>query len=108
MTSYVIATGRKYRYRFATGGKLILFKHILLSSILVKNRVIVIENRQKIFQLQLQLQLSNFENVQLQLRQNRVINYNFVNYNYNFSKPDGNTKIGMRVGVQQNLSEKLV
>ena len=44
-----------------------------LSSILVNNRVIVIENRQKIFQLQLQ--------------QSRVINYNFVNYNYNFSKP---------------------
>ena len=50
-----------------------LFKHILLSYTLVKNRVIVIENRQKIFQLQLQ--------------QNRVINYNFINYNYNFSKP---------------------
>ena len=38
----------------------------------MNNRVIVIENRQKNFQLQLQ--------------QNRVINYNFVNYNYNFSK----------------------
>ena len=59
----------------------------LLSSILVNNRVIVIENRQKIFQLQ--LQLSTFENfqLQLQLQQNRVINYNFVNYNNNFSKP---------------------
>ena len=60
------------RYRFATGEKLILFKHILLSSTLVNNRVIVIENKHKNFQLQLQ--------------QNRVINYNFVNYN--FSKPD--------------------
>ena len=81
MTSDVIATSRKYRYRFATGKKLILFKHILLSSILVNNRVIVIENRQKIFQSQ--LQLSSFENLQLQLQlqQNRVINYNFVNYN---------------------------
>ena len=89
MTSDVIATCRKYRYRFATRGKLILFKYILLSSILVNNRVIVIVNRQKIFQLQLQLQLSTFENLQLQsqLLQNRVINYNFVNYNYNFSKP---------------------
>ena len=61
-----------------------MFKHILLSSILVNNRVIVIENQQKIFQLQ----SSTFENFQLQLQQNRVINYNFVNYNYNFSKPD--------------------
>ena len=51
----------------------------------VNIRVIVIENRQKIFQLQ--LQISTFDNVQLQLQQNRVINYNFVNYNYNFSKP---------------------
>ena len=75
----VIATGWKYRYRFATGGKLILFKHILLSSILVNNRVIVIENGQKIFQLQ--LQSSTFENFLL------PYNYNFVNYNYNFSKP---------------------
>ena len=66
MTSDVIATGRKYR--FATGGKLILFKDILLSSIIVNNKVIVMENRQKIFQLQ--------------LSQNRVINSNFVNYNY--------------------------
>ena len=83
MTSDVIATGTKYRHRFATGGKLILFKYILLSSILVNNKVIVIENRQKNFQLQ----LSTFENFQLLLQQNRVINYNFVNYNYNFSKP---------------------
>ena len=64
MTSDVIATGRKYRYQFAAGGKLILFKHILLSSILVNNRVIVIENRQK--NLKLQLQLSTFVIVQLQ------------------------------------------
>ena len=78
MTSDVIATGRKYRYRFATGGKLILFQHILLRSILGNNRVIVIENRQKIFQLQLELQL----------QQHRVINNNFVNKNHNFSKPD--------------------
>ena len=59
---------------------------------LVNNRVIVIENGQKNFQLQ--LQLLSFENSQLQLQQNRVINYNFVNYNYNFFKPDaisGNT-----------------
>ena len=79
------ATGKKYRYRFATGEKLILLKQILLSSMLVNNGVIVIENWQKIFQLQ--LQLSSFEIFQLQLQQNRVINYNFVNYNYNFSKP---------------------
>ena len=45
VTSDVIATGRKYWYRFATGGKLILFKHILLSSILANNRAIVIENK---------------------------------------------------------------
>ena len=53
----------------------------------MNNRVIVIENGQKFFQLQ--LQLSTFENsqLQLQLQQNHVINYNFVNYNYNFSKP---------------------
>ena len=71
----------------ATGSILILFKHIVLSSILVNNRVIVIENRQKNFQLQLQLfTFQNFQ-LQLQLQQNRVINYNFVNYNYNFSKP---------------------
>ena len=77
MTSDVIATGRNYRYRFANGGKLIIFKNILLSSIFVNSRVIVIENRQKNFQLQ--LQLSTFENLQLQLQQNRVLNYNFVN-----------------------------
>ena len=64
MTSDVIATGRKHRYRFATRGKLILFIRIMLSSILENNRVIVIENRQKIFQLQ----LSSFENFQLQLQ----------------------------------------
>ena len=61
-----------------------MFKHILLSSILVNNRLIVIEHWQKIFQLQ----LSAFENSRLQLQQNRVINYNFVYHNYNFSKPD--------------------
>ena len=87
VTSDVIAGDRKFRYRFAIGGKLILFKHILLSSIFVNNRVMVIKNGQKNFQLQLLLQLSTFENVQLQLQQNRVINYNLVNYNYNFSKP---------------------
>ena len=65
MTSDVIATGRKYQYRFATKRKLILFKHILLSFTLVNNRVILIENRQK--NCQLQLQLSSFENFQLQL-----------------------------------------
>ena len=72
---------------------MILVTHILLSSIIENNRVIVIENRQKIFQLQ--LQLSTFENVQLQLQlqQNRVVNYNFVNYNYNLSKPAGIIKI---------------
>ena len=61
---------------------MILFKHILLLPILVNNRVIAIENKQKNFQLQ--LQLSTCENFQLQLQQNRVINYNFINYNYNF------------------------
>ena len=86
MTLDVIATGRKYQYRFATETKLILFKHILLSPILVNHRVIALENRRKIFQLQ--LQLSTFENLLLQLQQNCVINYNFVNYNYNFSKPN--------------------
>ena len=85
MTSDVIATDRKQRHRIATGEKLISLKHIMLPSILVNNRVIVIENRQKIFQLQ--LYLSIFENFQLQLLQNHVINYNLVNYNYNFSKP---------------------
>ena len=64
MASDVIATGRKYRYRFATGGKLISFKQILLSSILVNNRAIIIKNRQNFFQLQ----LSTFENLQLQLQ----------------------------------------
>ena len=71
MTSDVIATGRKYRYRIATGEKLISLKHILLPSILVNNRVIVIENWQKIFQLQLYLLI--FENFQLQLLQNHLI-----------------------------------
>ena len=75
MTSDVIATGRKIPY--ASGGKLTLFRHVLLSSLSVNNRVVVIENWQKIFQLH--LQLSTFENFQLQ--QNYVINYNFVNYN---------------------------
>ena len=92
MSSDVITTSRKYQYRFATGEKLILFKHILLLSILGNNRVIVIENMQKNFQLQ--LQLSTFENLQLQLllqlQQNCVINYNFVNYNHNFSKHAAN------------------
>ena len=88
MKSDLIASGSKYWYRFATGGKLILFKHILLSSILDNNQVIVTENRQKNFQLQ--LQLSTFEIFQSQLQQNHVINYNFVNYNYNFSKPGCN------------------
>ena len=79
MTSDVIATGIKYRYQFATKAKLIFFKHIL-SSIFMNNRVIVIDNRQKFFQLQ----LSTFENIQLQLQQSCVINYNFVYYSYNF------------------------
>ena len=59
----------------------------------MNNGVIVIENRQKIFQLQSQLQLLTFENLQLhlQLPQNRVINYNFVNNNYSFSKPGHDT-----------------
>ena len=51
----------------------------------MNNRVIVIKNRQKIFQLQ--VQLSTFENFLLQLQQNCVINYNFAYYNYNSSKP---------------------
>ena len=59
-----MATGRKFRYCFATGGKLILLKHILLSFILLNNSVIVVENWLKI--IQLQLQLSTFENSQLQ------------------------------------------
>ena len=83
----MIANDRKFRYRFATARKLILFKHILLSSILVNSRVIVIENGQKNFQLQ----LLTFKNSQLQLQQNRVISYIFVNYNYNFSKPGTDT-----------------
>ena len=62
-----------------------MFKHILFSSILVNNIVIVTENEQKIFQLQ--LQLLNFEIFQLQLHQNCVIDFNFVNFNYNFSRP---------------------
>ena len=64
-----------------------MFKRILLSSILENCRVIVNENKQKIFQLQ--LQLSTFENLQLQLQleQNHVINYKFFKYNYNFSLP---------------------
>ena len=64
-----------------------MFKHIFFSSILVNNRVILIENTQKIFRLQ--LQLSTFENFQLllQLQQNHVNNSNFVIYYYNFSKP---------------------
>ena len=91
----MIATGKKYRYRFVTEGKSILFKQILFSTNLVNNRVIVFENRQKIFQLHLHLQLSTFENfqLQLQLQQNRVINYNFVNYNYNFSETVWDPKI---------------
>ena len=64
-----------------------MFEHILLLSIVMNDRVIVIENGQKKVQFQLQLQLSSIENSQSQLQQNRVINYNFVNYNNNFSKP---------------------
>ena len=66
----MLATGidlQIYQYRFRNGGRLILFKHILFSSIVVNNRVTVIENKQKIFQLQ--LQLSTFENFELQLQQ---------------------------------------
>ena len=55
---------------FAIRGTLILFQHIMLLSILVNNRVNVIENGQKFFQLQPWI----FENFQLQLQQNRVIN----------------------------------
>ena len=54
----------------------------------MNNSVIVIGDRQNFFQLQLQLQLSTSEKFQLQLQQNRVINYNFVDYNRNFSKPN--------------------
>ena len=62
------------------------------------NRVIVIENRQKNFQFlnwqkNFQLQLSTFENLQLKSQQNRVINYNSVNYKYNFFKLDCCTTI---------------
>ena len=87
MTSGVLATGIElqiYRYRFTNERKLILLKHILFSSILVNDSVIVIENGRKNFQLQ----VSTFEIFRLQLQQNRLINYNFVNYNYNFSKPE--------------------
>ena len=69
----MIATDRKFRYRFATGEKLILFKHLLLSFILVNNTVIVIEIRQKIFQSQLQLLIFENSQLQIQLQQNRVI-----------------------------------
>ena len=82
----MIATGRKLRYQFATGENFVLFQHILLLSIVVNNRVIVIENRQKSFQLHLQVSIFKNSQLHLQLLQNRVINYNFVNYNYNFSK----------------------
>ena len=61
MTSDVIATGRKFWYQFAIGEKLILFNTFCFLSELVSNRVIVIENRQNIFQLQLQLQLWSFQ-----------------------------------------------
>ena len=67
----MIATDKKFRYRFATGEKFIFFKLILLSSILMNNRVIVTENRQKIFQLQ--LQLSTFENSQLQYNYSKIV-----------------------------------
>ena len=72
---------------------MILVNHILLSSILENNRVTVIENRQKLFQLQLQ--------------QNRVINYNFVNYNYNFSKPADDTCLVIHATNPIILREKL-
>ena len=82
-----------------------IFKHILLSSILVNNRVFVIGNKQKNFQLR--LQLSTFEKfqLQLQLQQNRVINYNFVNYNCNFSKPVC-TRDGMLISAQVPLPKQ--
>ena len=89
MTSDVIVTGRKYR--FAAGGKLILFKYILFSSILVNNRVIVIKIMQNIFQLQLQLSTSKIFQLPLQLQQKRVINYNFVNYITIFLSLSGST-----------------
>ena len=53
----------------------------------MNNRKIVIENQQKNFQLQLQ--------------QNRVINYNFVNYNYNFSKPGTESYYRRQVGTAE-------
>ena len=83
--------------------KIDIYKHILLSSILVNNRVIVIGNKQKNFQLR--LQLSTFENfqLQLQLQQNRVINYNFVNYD--FSKPVC-TRDGMLISAQVPLPKQ--
>ena len=62
-----IATDRKFLHQFAIGEKLKLFKHILLLLNLVSNRVIVIKNRQKIFQLQFQL-------------------LKILNNNYNYSK----------------------
>ena len=55
---------------------------------LVNNREIVIKDRLKIFRLQ--LQLSTFENFQLQLQQNLVIDYKFVSYNNSFSNSDHN------------------
>ena len=69
----------------------------------MNNRVIVIENRQKIFQLQ--LELLTFENSQLQLQQNRVINYIFVNYTYNFSKTDINHTIFVYYVLQFRVSK---
>ena len=51
MTSDVIATGKKFRKQFAIKEKLILYEHILLSSILENNRVIVIENRPEKFSI---------------------------------------------------------
>ena len=70
----------------------------------MNNRVIVIKNKQKDFQLHIQLQLSTCENVQLQLQPNRVINYNFVNYNYNFSKPDADdTCLNVKASKEKDL-----
>ena len=74
----------------------------MLSSILVNNSVIVTENRQKIFQLQ----LSTFENLQLQLQQNRVINCNFVYNNYNFSKPGSQHDPSAVCGLKTNVYER--
>ena len=87
VTSGVPATGIElqiglYRYRFANEGKLILLKHILFSSILVNNRVIVIENGQKKFQLQLQ------QNRAINGTGTRYIHYTILSITYyNFSKP---------------------